>query len=207
MEEISFSSLKKTYFSNPERMVSLKTGETLMEQHEYNDRLYLVLKGRVQGFLPEVGLKQYPVFESGPDHFVGVYSFFAKEHRSYTKVVAKEDSVLAYFTRQNNQLEDQEYRGYVRFFTSIILSELVTRQKFARKMAKERQEDQQKILRVEKMATLGQMAAGLAHELNNSVGVIKSNTEWLDNQVNRLIQSSEAREFHPVFLKGLEKGQ
>ena len=206
MEEINLNTLKELYFSDPERTVSLQTGETLMEQHQHNDRLYLVLEGKVQGFLPELGVQPFPVFESGADKFVGVYSFFAPGHRSYTKVVAKEPTRLAYITRQNRNLEETEYRRYVNFFITIILNELADRQKYARKIAKERHDDLQKMVRVEKMATLGQMAAGLAHELNNSVGVIKSNGEWIQGQIESFIAHNNPR-FTAVFRKGIEQGQ
>ncbi|MFS8085716.1 MAG: sensor histidine kinase [Acidobacteriota bacterium] len=45
---------------------------------------------------------------------------------------------------------------------------------------------QAQITQTEKMASLGQMAAGVAHELNNPVGFIYSNIDVLKNYVGRL---------------------
>jgi two-component system, NtrC family, sensor kinase len=46
---------------------------------------------------------------------------------------------------------------------------------------------QLKILQQEKMASIGQLAAGVAHELNNPMSFISSNLGTLDKYINRLI--------------------
>jgi signal transduction histidine kinase len=45
---------------------------------------------------------------------------------------------------------------------------------------------QAQVLQVEKMASLGQMAAGVAHELNNPAGFIYSNIDLLKEHIDRL---------------------
>jgi len=47
---------------------------------------------------------------------------------------------------------------------------------------------QLKILQQEKMASIGQLAAGVAHELNNPMSFISSNLSTLEKYINRLIQ-------------------
>jgi PAS domain S-box-containing protein len=46
---------------------------------------------------------------------------------------------------------------------------------------------QSKILRQEKMASIGQLAAGVAHEINNPLAFISSNLGTLDKYINRLV--------------------
>ncbi len=53
------------------------------------------------------------------------------------------------------------------------------------------------------MATLGQLAAGLAHELNNAVGVLQRNTEWLVQAFENLISDKQQLD---VFTTTLQEG-
>jgi len=48
------------------------------------------------------------------------------------------------------------------------------------------QEAQQQLLQAEKMASVGQLAAGVAHEINNPVGFVNSNMSSLQNYVTTL---------------------
>ena len=55
-------------------------------------------------------------------------------------------------------------------------------------------EAQQQLLQSEKMAAIGQLAAGVAHEINNPVGFVNSNLGTLKNYINRLLALLEAYE-------------
>jgi len=52
-----------------------------------------------------------------------------------------------------------------------------------RKSNKELQENQQQLLQSEKMASIGQLAAGVAHEINNPIGFVSNNMEILHEYV------------------------
>jgi PAS domain S-box-containing protein len=56
------------------------------------------------------------------------------------------------------------------------------------------EQTQGQLLQSEKMASLGQLAAGVAHEINNPVGFIKSNLGSLDVQVTGLLGVIDAYE-------------
>jgi PAS domain S-box-containing protein len=60
---------------------------------------------------------------------------------------------------------------------------------------------QLKILQQEKMASIGQLAAGVAHELNNPMSFISSNLGTLDKYVNRLTDFIRAQSEAVVFVK------
>ena len=64
----------------------------------------------------------------------------------------------------------------------------------------ELQDEQEKILQQEKMATIGQLAAGVAHEINNPIGFIGSNLTTLTKYLQRVQQFME-------FQNGLLKAE
>lgn len=65
---------------------------------------------------------------------------------------------------------------------------------------RELQETHQQLLQSEKLASIGQLAAGVAHEINNPVGFVNSNLGSLDSYVNGLLQVIETYERHASHL-------
>ncbi len=58
------------------------------------------------------------------------------------------------------------------------------------------EEAQQQLLQSEKMAAIGQLAAGIAHEINNPVGFVNSNLGTLKTYIDRLLALTEVYEQH-----------
>jgi two-component system NtrC family sensor kinase len=61
----------------------------------------------------------------------------------------------------------------------------------------ELRETQTRLVHSSKMVSLGQLVAGVAHELNNPIGFIYSNMGHLKDYANRLIDLAETAETHP----------
>ena len=51
----------------------------------------------------------------------------------------------------------------------------------------EKKEMEDAIRQADKLASVGQMAAGFAHEINNPIAIIKGNAQYLQNKVNKLL--------------------
>ncbi len=206
-DAVNFEWIKEHYFSNPENVLEVRKGEVLIDCKQKNTRLYLVTKGKFYGFLKDNKMEAYPIFEAGEGKFVGVYSYFSADHLSYSRVVAMEDAVVTFYDKPLADHHNGDLEKMMPFLTTIIANELYSRQHFAKKMAKEKHQYVEKLLKAEKMATLGQMAAGLAHELNNSIGVLDSNLEKVQQFITDTISRINDPELLFFFEKGLKDGQ
>ena len=74
----------------------------------------------------------------------------------------------------------------------IVVTELVHRHQQTMDLKRDGERTFLKLIRSEKLASLGQMAAGIAHELNNAVAVVDRNTAWLEQAVSDLIATQGA---------------
>ena len=83
-------------------------------------------------------------------------------------------------------IEQNENKGFVISLNDT--TELRTITKELEKAYGELKETQLQLFQQEKMASVGQLAAGVAHEINNPMGFISSNPGSLDKYVNRLAE-------------------
>lgn len=193
--------LKRSYFSDPARQISLNPGDTLLTEGHFNDRLFLIIEGSLTGYLNDQNNERFEVFRSKVNMFVGVYSFFSAEHITYLTIVAEEPARVAFIDQSSKEgREDQ----FATDFLPVIVHELYLRQLLAQRLTKQRQAAIKKLYEKEKMATLGQLAAGLAHELNNAIGVLDKNTEWLTGAVGDFLKNKRLK---TLFLKMASEGQ
>ena len=195
--------LLTTYFSDPQYRVFLKAGDVLLHQGEPNDRLYVLLSGCLRaeqqgesGFTSEL-------FHATSHRFVGVYSFFSATYLSVMTLIAEEACVLAYLDR--NRFFDLRKKGDPLFerFMPVVVTELVNRYRQTQELTIAREKAFQKLLETEKVASLGQLAAGVAHELNNAIAVLERNSEWLSRALDGVFERSDTLAF---YKKGLIEG-
>ena len=64
MEGVNFNWVKQEFFSDESKKLQLKKGEVLLDPNHRNTRLFLVTKGKFQGYLSDAELGNYPVFEA-----------------------------------------------------------------------------------------------------------------------------------------------
>jgi len=188
------------YFSDPKRVLTLKKNEFLFKQEQFNDRLFLVKKGKLRGFGVNPDGSEVEFFIATNFMFVGVNSFFSTS-KTMTNVIALEDSEVAYIGYKdaiylaggNASLSEQ--------FLPVIVSELTFRQRRMMDIGAEKEKTLKKLIQSEKLASLGQMAAGIAHELNNAIAVLEKNTRWLGDQIENIVH-----EHNPDMLEYFRTG-
>ena len=196
----------RAYFTDPDRRIRLRKGEVLIRQDEENDRLFLVLEGTLSARVRSPGKGDYELFQTTQGRFVGVYSFFSETYRSLMTLVAEEDCELAYVDARQFHAQEKHPDCVFERFMPVIGTELVHRYKQTQELTLERERTFEKLLQSEKMASLGQMAAGIAHELNNAIVVLQRNSEWLCRNLSEWMAKDPPD--HVAFYEmGLARGQ
>lgn len=195
------------YFREPARTIAVKAGTQVLKQEGFNDKLYWVKKGELSGYLynENSGLTA-KVFRVEQGMFFGVHSFFAQTLLASTTVIAEKDSELAWIDLNTEAVEPEIYGSFSEQFMPVMVHELAQRQMLTGMQALEKEKALQKLYAAEQMTTLGQLAAGIAHELNNAVGVLSSKTEGLQNSICYFLEENKP-EVSPYLDLGICDGQ
>ena len=194
--------LNRVYFSDPGRTISIPRGEMLVAQGEECHRLYLILEGALVAYrqaetisgtdLPaETGARKHEVFRAGPGSYVCVQAFFSRAFHSSNDIVAVDDTRLAYIDDTTQAVDESTYGTLEHQFIPVLMHELAARNMHMFSHATEKEEAQRLLQRAEMAATLGQLSAGIAHELNNAVGVITRRTEFVAEHMAEFLEQED----------------
>ena len=112
------------------------------------------------------------------------------------EIPIKSDTEIGLLTESFNQMSRNIARARNDLKTKIVELE---------KTNQELRETQSKLVHSSKMISLGQLVAGVAHELNNPIGFIYSNMAHLREYAQKLIQLAEAAETNPGAVSQMKK--
>ncbi len=198
--------LVATYFSDPAKRLKLEKGDVLLEEGAVNDRLYLVLQGSFIANNENIEDEQQQLFLATKDMFIGVISFFSRSSICVATIVAKEDCEVAFIDHNQRNKAEKEGLSLIEQFMPVVVFDLFQRQQREQQIIFEKEHTLEKLYQAKKLASLGQMAAGIAHELNNAIAVVSRNASWLNEHVGEMFlqENEEAIRF---FQMGSETGQ
>ncbi|MGH1365402.1 MAG: ATP-binding protein [Calditrichia bacterium] len=205
-QNLNMNVLISVYFTNPEKRLTLKKGDCLMRQGGKNNRLYLVLEGELSGQVKGPEDSSLELFRVAPGMFAGVHSFFSRSYISSTTITALKNSLVAYIDQHQQAYESEQSESLFEQFMPVVVGDLAYRQQLAHKMSVEKQQALKQVIESEKLASLGQMAAGIAHELNNAAAVLQRNTHWLSEQLAGMFSQDHPR-VYPFYESGRSKGR
>ena len=195
------------YFQETSRTKTVKSGTQVLKQDGFNDRLYWVKSGELSGYLKaDKNDLTTKVFSVEPGMFFGVHSFFAQTQQASTTVIAEKDSVLAWIDLTTPAVDVEQYGSLSEQFMPVMVHELAQRQMLTGLQAIEKEKALQKLYAAEQMTTLGQLAAGIAHELNNAVGVLSSKTETVQDAICQFLEENKPNAA-PFIDLGISEGQ
>jgi two-component system NtrC family sensor kinase len=96
-----------------------------------------------------------------------------------------EDSLTFFYTIRNTNLVIISITSVIALLAIAFISWYIVRR--LEKADRKRQEDDQQMVQVEKMATIGRLAAGIAHEINNPLQMITNQAGW----INELLEDED----------------
>lgn len=186
--------INRVYFSDPARTVEFAKGEFIIGQGEECHRLYFILEGSLAAYrsaetlegsaLPaETTGRKHEVFRAGAGSYVCVQSFCSKVYHSSNDILALEDTRLAYIDDTTSAVDEARYGKLEYQLIPVMIHELAARSTRIFGHAAEKEEAIRLLQRSEMAATLAQLTAGIAHELNNAVGVISRRMEFVAEQL------------------------
>ena len=201
-----FERIIRDYFTHPAQRVTLLPGDVLMDQGEFNERLYYVHSGQLIATVSapdDVGEEeQAELFLASPGTFIGVHSFFSYRLVASSRVVAQTEAELAWIDIRTRPVDPELHGSLSEQFMPVIVEELQRRQWRLSQMAREREAANRRLHMAEKLSTPGQLAAGLAHELNNAVGVLARKSDYLSGVLRILLQEKS-----PSLISWFDRGQ
>ncbi len=206
--------INAVYFSDPGRTIELAEGEQLVGQGEECHRVYYVKKGCFAAFrkadsyagvdLPvESGTRGYEVFRAEEGSYVCVQAFFSRSYHSSNYIVALEDSVVTYVDDTTEVVEPETYGCFERQFIPVLVHELAARNSRIFTKTSEKEEALRIVQRAEMASSLAQLSAGIAHELNNAVGVLSRRTEFVADSLQEHLEADDKLNAQ-LFTYGLE---
>lgn len=206
--------VNRVYFTDPDRILVIPAGETLVHQGEDCRRLFLVLRGRFVAYrksedmvenspLPGAMLREQEAFRAGPRSYVCVQAFFSRSYRSSYHIVAVEDAEVAYIDDTTPAEDEEEYGPLEQQFIPVLVHELAARNNRIFTQVSEKEEAVRLLQRAEMAATLGQLSAGIAHELNNAVGVISRRSDFVAQNLATYLEKDDNRNAR-LFMYGYE---
>ncbi len=188
-------------------MIRLKEGETLLEKDHRNDRLFYLHDGVMIGYDGELDIHGMPaeklLCEQGG--FIGLHSFFSKRAESIFTIVAKNDCLVSYIDRDQPVITEVGATSLAEQFMPLVIERLAYRQEVMCETIRQQEKASAQVQEYQRLATLGQLSAGVAHELNNALAVITRGSEWLSFIGEKLISRRGERE-KEYYRLGLEKG-
>ena len=197
--------INRVYFSDPSRRLSFRRGDVILRQDEASKQLFLIVRGEVTAYQKnkdDPDEMRYEIFHASAGSYIGIQSFFSQRYAVSSEMIAETDVELAYIDTDVPAVEPEIYGSLVEQFAPAMLHELAVRNSRVFTRTVEKEAALKRMHRAEMSATLGQLAAGIAHELNNAVGVLARKTDFVLNFVETAL-SERSEELLEIFRRGL----
>ncbi|OLS26337.1 MAG: Nitrogen regulation protein NR(II), partial [Candidatus Heimdallarchaeota archaeon LC_2] len=155
-------------------------GEVIFQEGELSNTAYIIQEGQVEVFKSHEGRNILLAVRSVGE-IVGESSIFEEKHQESTVIARSDVKVISINKDQMDKLIEMSPHASRAMFQTV-LSRLRSRQALLQQS--------------EKMAQLGTLSAGLAHELNNPSSAVSSGTSQMSKAMDKLLISQSEIQDH-----------
>jgi signal transduction histidine kinase len=193
----------------------VETGHVLLNENKKNKKVFLLLEGTVHLYKSVENYGTLPVTKVSPGSMFGVMSFFSGKHALTTAIATEKTKVLC-LSKPNVEALLNSDNDIASMGRQLLISNLMERysqvvdlnvelKQLNTQLDEERirldealsklQDAHQRLIHQEKMATLGQLVAGIAHEINNPAAALKNAADYLAELLPVIFQKESSEKF------------